>query len=131
MRKARFTDVLNYPMLPRGHTKKVLHDGDNFHVWIHGDEPTTKGPMHKHTADQTFYCLQGECTFHFSDGPDQKLTPGCVVVVPKGQYYQLDNTGKDYMILLGSRAEKAGNPRFGAKDEVVTEGGKLMPDDAH
>ena len=131
MSKARFTDVLNYPMLPRGHTKKVLHDGDNFHVWIHGDEPTTKGPMHKHTADQTFYCLQGECTFHFTDGPDQKLTPGCVVVVPKGQYYQLDNTGKDYMILLGSRAEKARNPRFGAKNEVVTEGGKLMPDDVH
>lgn len=128
MSSAKFTDVLNFPMLPRGHTKKVLHDGDNFHVWIHGDEPTTKGPMHKHTADQIFYCLQGECTFHFTDGPDQKLTPGCVVVVPKGQHYQLDNTGKDYMILLGSRAEKAGNPRFGSKNEVVTEGGKLMPD---
>jgi quercetin dioxygenase-like cupin family protein len=124
--KARFTDVQNFPMLPRGHTKKVLHDGDNFHVWIHGDEPRTKGPMHKHTADQTFYCVQGECTFHFADGPDQKLTPGCVVVIPKGQFYQLDNTGTEYMILLGSRAEKAGNPRFGAKNEVVTEGGKIQ-----
>ena len=124
MSLAKFTDVANFPMLPRGHTKKVLHDGDNFHVWIHGDEPRTKGPMHKHTADQIFYCLQGECTFHFSDGPDQKLTPGCVVV-PKGQFYQLDNTGADYMILLGSRAEKAGNPRFSEKNELVTEGGKI------
>jgi quercetin dioxygenase-like cupin family protein len=122
---AKFTDVKNYPMLPRGHTKKVLHNGDNFHVWIHGDEPRTIGPMHRHTADQIFYCLQGECTFHFPDGPDQKLTPGCVVVVPKGQFYQLDNTGADYMILLGSRAEKAGNPRFSEKNELVTEGGKI------
>ncbi len=128
MSKAKFTDVLNYPMLSRGHTKKVLHDGDNFHVWIHGDEPTTKGVIHKHTADEIFYCLQGECTFHFTDGPDQKLTPGCVVVVPKGQFYQLDNTGKDYMILLGSRAEKAGNPSLGIKNEVVTQNGMLMPD---
>ena len=125
MSTAKFTDVLNYPMLPAGHTKKVLHNGENFHVWIHGDEPRTKGPMHRHTADQIFYCLQGECTFHFSDGPDQVLKPGCVVVVPKGQFYQLDNTGAEYMILLGSRAEKAGNPRFGKKNEVVTEGGKI------
>lgn len=125
MSTAKLTDVKNYPMLPRGHTKKVLHDGDNFHVWIHGDEPLTKGPMHRHTADQIFYCLQGECTFHFPDGPDEVLKPGCVVVVPKGQFYQLDNTGSEYMILLGSRAEKAGNPRFGKKNEVVTEGGKI------
>lgn len=127
---AKFVDVQNYPLLPTGHSKKVLHDGDHFHVWIHGDMPGTIGPMHRHTADQIFYCLQGECTFHFPEEPSQKLTPGMVVIVPKGQFYQLDNTGEQYMILLGSRAEKMGNPRFGKKNEVVTEGGKI-PEKAH
>ena len=122
---AIFIDLQNYPLLSHGHSKKVLHAGDNFHVWIHGDRPGTYGPMHKHTADQIFYCLQGECTFHFLDEPSRTLRPGSVVIIPKGQLYQLDNTGADYMIMLGSRAEPAGKPRLGDKDEVVTEGDRI------
>jgi mannose-6-phosphate isomerase-like protein (cupin superfamily) len=76
--------------------------------------------VHKHTADQQFYCVRGECTFHFPDAPSRKLTPGVLVTIPAGQLYQLDNTGDEYMILLGARAEPAGNPRFIGKDEVVT-----------
>ena len=30
------------------------------------------------------------------------------------------------MVLLGTRAERMGNPRFGAANEVVTEGGKIL-----
>ncbi len=119
---AKFTDLLALPECDIGDSKLILFTSEHFHTWVHGDYPGTKGPMHKHTADQIFYCLQGECTFHFTDGPDQKLTPGCVVVVPKGQYYQLDNTGDEYMILLGARAEPAGNPRFSATNKEVGHG---------
>jgi hypothetical protein len=45
-----------------------------------------------------------------------------LVTIPAGQLYQLDNTGDEYMILLGARAEAAAKPRFSDKDEVVTTG---------
>jgi hypothetical protein len=45
-----------------------------------------------------------------------------LVTIPAGQLYQLDNTGDEYMILLGARAEPAGNPRFSASDREVGHG---------
>jgi uncharacterized cupin superfamily protein len=78
--------------------------------------------MHKHTADQQFYCVKGVCTFHFPDGSSRALTPGMLVTIPAGQLYQLDNTGDEYMILLGARAEPAGNPRFSATGKEVGHG---------
>ena len=79
---AEFIDLLDLPELDIGHSKKVLFTSDHFHTWVHGDYPGTKGPMHKHTADQQFYCIKGECTFHFPDGPSRKLTPGMLVTIP-------------------------------------------------
>jgi mannose-6-phosphate isomerase-like protein (cupin superfamily) len=119
---AEFIDILNMQELEIGHSKKVLFSSDQFHTWVHGDYPGTKGPMHKHTADQQFYCAQGECTFHFPGGSSRKLTPGMLVTIPAGQLSQLDNTGDEYMILLGARAEPANNPRFSANDQVVGHG---------
>jgi mannose-6-phosphate isomerase-like protein (cupin superfamily) len=117
---AEFIDLLNLPELDIGYSKKVFFSSDHFHTWMHGDYPGTKGPMHKHTADQQFYCVKGECTFNFPDAPSRKLTPGMLVTIPAGQLYQLDNTGEEYMILLGARAEAAENPRFSEADQVVT-----------
>jgi mannose-6-phosphate isomerase-like protein (cupin superfamily) len=117
---AEFINILEIPELDIGHSKKVLFTSAKFHTWVHGDYPGTKGPMHKHTADQQFYCVQGECTFHFPDGTSRPLTPGMLVTIPAGQLYQLDNTGEEYMILLGARAEPAAKPRFAADDQVVT-----------
>ena len=45
-----------------------------------------------------------------------------LVTIPAGQLYQLDNTGGEYMILLGARAEPAGNPRFNAAGQEVGHG---------
>src|SRR5262249_38596228 len=115
-----FIDHLDLPELEIGHSKKVLFTSDHFHTWVHGDYPGNKGPRHKHTADQQFYWVGGEFIFHFPDAPSRKLPPGVLVTIPAGQLYQLDNTGDEYMILLGARAEPAGNPRFTGKDEVVT-----------
>jgi hypothetical protein len=66
---AEFIDIMSMQELEIGHSKKVLFTSDQFHTWVHGDYPGTKGPMHKHTADQQFYCVQGQCTFHFPDAP--------------------------------------------------------------
>lgn len=114
-----FLDLLDEPELALGDSKKVLFSSDHFHTWVHGDYPGTKGPMHKHTADQFFYCVQGQCTFHFPDGTSRAIDPGQLAVIPKEHLYQLDNTGDVYMILLGARAEAAGKPRHSADDEEV------------
>ncbi len=117
---AKFTDLLALPECDIGDSKLILFTSEHFHTWVHGDYTGTKGPMHKHTADQQFYCIKGVCTFHFPDGTSRELTPGMLVTIPQGQLYQLDNTGDEYMILLGARAEPAENPRFAGNDTVVT-----------
>lgn len=117
---AQFTNLFELPECEIGDSKHILFDSEHFHTWVHGDYPGTKGPMHKHTADQQFYCVKGVCTFHFPDGTSRDLTPGMLVTIPKGQLYQLDNTGNEYMILLGARAEPAANPRFAGNDKEVT-----------
>ena len=114
-----FIDLLKLDELEIGHSKKVLIGSDNFHTWVHGDYPGTLGPMHKHSAIQQFYCIKGECTFRFPDGSSRKLMPGVLVKIPAGELYQLDNTGSEYMLLLGARAESAGIPRYDGKDNKV------------
>jgi hypothetical protein len=42
-----------------------------------------------------------------------------MMVIPAEQFCQLDNTGDEYLILIGARSEPAGNPRNGTKGEVV------------
>lgn len=109
---AEFIDIGKEPRLDKGHGKRILFNSEGFHTWIHGDYPGDKGLMHKHAADQTFFCVQGECTFHFTDGTSRKLTPGMIVHIEAGTLYQLENTGDDYMLLLGNRAENGKNPRY-------------------
>lgn len=116
---AEFVDLNIHPVLSGHSTKEVLYNSDGYHVWIHGDHPGKKGPMHRHTADQIFYCLQGECTFRFPNGESEKLKPGMVVTIPRGQLYQLDNTGSEYLVMLGSRAEAAGKPRHTMNNDVI------------
>lgn len=79
---AEFIDVLEMEELDIGHSKKVLFTSDHFHTWVHGGYPGTKGPMHKHTADQQFYCVKGQCTFHFPDAPSRALNSRMLVTIP-------------------------------------------------
>jgi len=118
-----FHDLRKLKKLPLGHSKKVLADTRDSHIWIHADDPGTQGPMHRHTADEIFYCVQGECTFTLAGGRRERLKEGMVVFIPKDDYYQLENTGDEYMILLGMRSEPSKLARFGAKGEIV--GGNL------
>jgi len=118
---AEFIDLNEHPSMRADmkHIKKPLFNTDSFHCWIHADEPGTKGPMHRHTADQTFFCLEGECTFHFSNGTKRKLTPGMIVMIPKGEYYQLENTGDSDMVMLGNRAEAYERARFNLTGQEI------------
>jgi mannose-6-phosphate isomerase-like protein (cupin superfamily) len=117
--QAQFVDIAHFPKLTGKSTKETFHNSDHYHVWVHIDEPGKKGPMHRHSADEIFYCVQGQCTFHFPNGESQALNPGMLVTIPKGQLYQLHNTGKETMILLGSRGESAGEPRHTATNDVI------------
>jgi mannose-6-phosphate isomerase-like protein (cupin superfamily) len=116
---ATFFDLTNFPPLTGHSTKKVLSNSEGFHVWVHIDEPGKTGPMHKHTADQLFYCVQGECTFRFPNNEAVALRPGMLVTIPAGQFYQLHNSGSEKLILLGSRGESAGKERRSETGAVV------------
>ena len=113
-------DHRTIPQKVKGSGKQVLFDSPQYHVWIHGpDAPGDKGPMHKHTADETFYVVQGEATFHFPNRESGKLTPGMMIVIPKDDYYQIESTGKEDMVLFGTRAEPFDLPRFTEDDKIV------------
>lgn len=106
--------------------KRVIHDAPGYHVWIHGpDEPGETGPMHKHTADQTFHCVQGEATYRFPDGTSATLTPGMMIVIPKENLYSIENSGSGELILTGSRAESRSKASLTADDAVVSRQARL------
>ena len=76
-------------------------------------------------------CDQTECFINFPDGTRQSITPGVLVVIPKGQYYQQEAPSHTGYVFLGSRAETYSNSRFGpegqikAGDELAAVGGLL------
>ena len=106
--------------------KRLVHDAPGYHVWVHGpDKPGETGPMHKHTADQTFQCVQGEATYHFPDGTSAKITPGMMIVIPAGNLYSIENSGTEDLVLTGSRAESSGKASLTAEEGVVSRKARL------
>lgn len=86
-----------------GPRRKVMMNGPKFHTWLHVYKPGDKDEMHSHNADQTFYCIEGECTMHFPDHPSQVLKPEMIALIPGGSFYQLENTGEGRLMMIGSR----------------------------
>jgi quercetin dioxygenase-like cupin family protein len=111
-----------------GKHDRLLFNSAGYHVWIHHSEAGDKGPMHRHTADQAFYGLEGECYLNFPDGTRQSITPGVLVVIPKGQYYQQEAPSHTGYVFLGTRAEPYGNSRFGPEGQEITAGGEAPND---
>ena len=84
--------------------RTVVMDTKKMHAWVHYyPNPGDKDDMHCHPGDQTFMCLDGECTMHFPDGGKAVMTTGVVALIQGGSFYQLENTGKGPMILMGTR----------------------------
>ncbi len=88
-------------------TKKrtIVLNTRKMHAWIHyypnhGDHDD----MHCHNEDQTFICLEGECTMYFPDGGKEVLTPGIAALINGGSFYQLENSGNCPMVLMGNRS---------------------------
>jgi mannose-6-phosphate isomerase-like protein (cupin superfamily) len=95
--------------------RTVLINGPRFHAWFHPYlKPGQRDEMHCHNADQTFYCIDGECTMHFPDGSTQVLRPGMVALITGGSFYQLENSGDGPMIMMGNRS--------GSSEEISTIG---------
>lgn len=124
----KVVDVPNLPSRDHEGGKRILYSSDSFHMWLHTDPPgVIRGAvedgvqaLHRHFADEMFYCLQGELTIRFADPEGIEVVPaGSFVVVPKGQLYSLENTSKETMILLGSRAEAHDVPRAGDEGEPI------------
>lgn len=86
-----------------GLPRRVLMNGPRFHTWISVYEPGRSDEIHCHNADQTFAVIEGACTMRFPDGGEAVLTPGCVALIPGGQFYQLVNASPENMVLLGAR----------------------------
>jgi mannose-6-phosphate isomerase-like protein (cupin superfamily) len=84
-------------------TKNILFETRDSHAWIHCyKNPGDKDDLHCHNADQTVLILKGECTMGLVDG-SRKLTPGDFAMIPKGEFYQLQNSGNGPMVLLATR----------------------------
>jgi mannose-6-phosphate isomerase-like protein (cupin superfamily) len=125
----KVVDVAHLPTKEQEGGKRVLYSSETFHMWLHTDDPgTVRGQildggtqeLHRHFADEVFYCLEGELTIRFADPVGVEVVPrGAFVVVPAEQLYSLENTGSGTMILLGARAEAHDTPRRGDQGEPV------------
>lgn len=97
-----------YDLLKIAHEEKKrkgIFNTSRLHAWVHVYANTgDKDDMHCHNADQTFCVLEGECTMNFPDGGKAVLTPGMVATIHGGSFYQLENTGKVAMVLMGNRS---------------------------
>jgi mannose-6-phosphate isomerase-like protein (cupin superfamily) len=87
-------------------TKKrtKIMDTRKMHAWVHYyPNPGDHDDLHCHPGDQTFLCLDGECTMSFQDGGKAVMKPGMVALIEGGSFYRLENTGSGPMILMGTR----------------------------
>ena len=83
----------------------VVMNTRKFHAWIHYfPTPGVHDELHCHNEDQSFYCIDGECTMHFPDGTKAVLKPQMAALITGGSFYQLENTGDGPMVLMGNRS---------------------------
>lgn len=88
------------------------------HIALNCYEPGVNDEMHCHPgSDHTFFVVEGECTIKgLKDGEEHKLTQHQGVHIAAGYFYQLNNTGKDRLILYQVSTEAKPRPK---KTKVV------------
>lgn len=98
-------NVVDVPALAHERKKRtVIMDTRKMHAWMHYyPEPGDHDDMHCHPGDQTFLCLEGECTMHFPDGGKAVMQPGTVALIEGGSFYKLENTGDGPMVMMATR----------------------------
>jgi mannose-6-phosphate isomerase-like protein (cupin superfamily) len=83
--------------------RTVVMNTRKLHSWLIFYEPGRRDEMHCHNGDQTFDMISGECTMSFPDGGKVVLQPGMRALITGGSFYQLDNTGNEPMVMMGTR----------------------------
>ena len=98
-------NIVDTLKLARENKKRTkIMDTRKMHAWVHYyPNPGDHDDLHCHPGDQTFMCLDGECTMSFPDGGKAVMTMGMVALIEGGSFYRLENTGKGPMILMGTR----------------------------
>ena len=99
-------EIINTIELAKREKKRtVVINTRKFHAWVHYyPNPGDHDEMHCHNADQTFICIEGQCTMSFPDGGKAALDPTMAALVTGGSFYRLENTGDGPMILMGNRS---------------------------
>ena len=92
-----------------------LTDSDRCHIALNCYEPGVNDEMHCHPgSDHTFFVVAGECTIRgLKDGEEHKLTRHQGVHIAAGYFYQLNNTGKDRLILYQVSTNPNPRPKKG------------------
>ena len=89
-------------------------DSDRCHIALNCYEPGVNDEMHCHPgSDHTFFVVEGECTIKGLKGEEHKLTQHQGVHIAAGYFYQLNNTGKDRLILYQVSTEANPRPKIG------------------
>jgi mannose-6-phosphate isomerase-like protein (cupin superfamily) len=98
-------NIVDTLKLARENKKRTkIMDTRKMHAWVHYyPNPGDHDDLHCHPGDQTFLCLDGECTMSFPDGGKAVMKPGMVALIEGGSFYRLENTGAGPMILMGTR----------------------------
>ena len=92
---------------PEAHRTDLIN-GPHFYAWFHVyKRPGQRDKMHCHNADQTFYCIDGQCTMRFPDGGEAVLNPGMAAVITGGSFYELENSGDGPMVMMGVRGRSS------------------------
>ena len=98
----RIVDTLEVARQNKKRTQ--IMDTRKMHAWVHYyPNPGDHDDLHCHPGDQTFMCLDGECTMSFPDGGKAIMKPGMVALIEGGSFYRLENTGSGPMVLMGTR----------------------------
>src|ERR1051325_8034893 len=84
------------------------------HIALNCYEPGVNDELHCHPgSDHTFFVVQGECTMKgLKEGEEFHLKQHQAVHVPAGIFYQLNNTGKERLILYQVSTEPKPRPKI-------------------
>ena len=97
----------------RERKRTVVMNTRKLHSWVHYyPNPGDHDELHCHNEDQTFVCIDGQCTMRFPDGSKTVLGPNMAALITGGSFYQLENSGGGPMILMGTRSGSQDNVKI-------------------
>jgi mannose-6-phosphate isomerase-like protein (cupin superfamily) len=89
-----------------------LFGTDNFRCWMLNFEPGDGTDMHYHANPETFLVLSGSGVVKGLKGEERPIKRNEIVFLAAKDYYQLTNTGREPLVLLGNRSEAFGGPHI-------------------